>query len=203
MNICPKMINIRRKKIDEGDVETDRLTIDPTDDSIASIKHIVVNFDEPVAVRFLAFHIKEKMYCAKYKILNAEKRICDYKNIRYVHFHFSLSGYSPNESEYLIAFLPRFIDCSRLSILTNELCAIAEWLGIKQINCIVFRYGAPVHGIGDSTHWQKQLNKAIKETKELSLLYKFVGRIRPIPISLKDKNLTISKNAPLENINVS
>jgi len=203
MSICPKVITIRRKKKYEGDIETDRLPIDPTSDSIASIKNIVINFDEAVSVMFLAFHINNNVYCEKYKIQEAEKRICDNKDIKYAQFYFSLSGCSPDESEYLVAFLPRFKECSELSKLANELCNITEWLDIKQINCIVFRYGAPVHGTDDIRHWQKQFTKAIKEMKELSLIYKMDGRIKHISTFLKNINLTISKNEPLENINVS
>jgi len=203
MSICPKVITIRRKKGNEGDIETDRLPIDPTSDSIASIRNIVVNFDEAVSVMFLAFHINNNVYCEKYKIQKAEKRVCDNTNIKYAQFYFSLSGYSSNESEYLVAFLPRFIECSELSTLANELFTITEWLDIKQINCIVFRYGMPVHGMDDSMHWQKQFNKALEETKELFLIYKMEGKIKHIPTNLKNINLTISKNEPLENINVS
>jgi hypothetical protein len=202
MNVCPKMLTIRRKRKDESDIETDRFPIDPTDDSIASIKNIVINFDEAVSVMFLAFHTKNNIYCERYKIQDADKKVCD-NNIRYTHFYFSLDGYRPDESEYLVAFLPRFINCSELSTLTSELCATAEWLGIRQINCIVFRYGAPVHGMDNIIHWQRQLDKTIKETKELSILYKVTGKIKHIPTSLKEKNITISKNILLENINVS
>jgi len=53
------------------------------------------------------------------------------------------------------------------------------------------------------THWQRQFNNTIKETKELSILYKIAGKIKHIPTFLKEKNITISKNIPLENINVS
>jgi hypothetical protein len=203
MNICPKIITIRRKKKDEGDIEADRFPIEPTYDSIASIKNIDIRFDEPVSILFLAFHVDNDVYCTKYKIPEAEKRICDNKNIKYAQFYFSLSGYSPNESEYLVAFLPRIVKYSELPKLTDELCSIAEWLEKKQINCVVFRYGAPVHGMDDVRHWQKQLNYAIKETKEMSLLLKMEGTIKHIPTFLKNKNLTISKNIPLENINIS
>jgi len=203
MSICPKIITIRRKKINEEDIETDRLPINPTYDSIASIKNILINFDEAVSVLFLAFHITNNDYCARYKIKEADKKVCDNKNIKYVHFYFSLDGYSSDESEYLVAFLPRFVKCSDLPTLANELCNMAEWLDIKQVNCIVFRYGAPVHGMEDITHWQKQFNKTIKETKELYMLYKIAGKIKYIRTSLKEKNITISKNIPLENINVS
>jgi hypothetical protein len=113
MNICPKVITIRRKKKDEGDIETEQFPIEPTNNSIASM------------------------------------------------------------------------------------------LEIKRINCVIFRYGAPVHGMDDIRHWQKQLNNAIKKTKDLSLLYKMEGKIKHIPTFLKNINLTISKNIPLENINVS
>jgi len=203
MNMCPRVITMRRKKRDEGDIETEQFPIDPANDSIASIKNIVINFDEAVSIMFLAFHVKDSLYCTRYKIDKADKRVCENKNIQYAQFHFSLDGYTSDESEYLVAFLPRIIQDSELSKLTNELCGIAEWLGIKQINCIVFRYGAPVHGMDNITHWQKQLNNAIKETKKLSLLTKMEGKIKHIPTFLENKNLTISKNIPLENINVS
>ena len=201
MNICPKVITIRRKKINEEDIETDQLPITPTYDSIASIKNIIIHFDEAVSIMFLAFHTTNNAYCAKYKNKKADKKVCDNKNIQYVHF--SLDGCHPDDSEYLVAFLPRFVNYSELSTLTDELCNIAEWLDIKQINCIVFRYGAPVHGMDNSTHWQRQFDKTIKETKKLFMLYKIAGKIKHIPTSLKEKNITISKNIPLENINVS
>jgi len=203
MNICPKVITIRRKKKSEDDIETDRLPIYPTYDCIASIKNIDVHFDESVSMIFFAFHTINHAYCLRYKSLKAEKKVCENKIIHYVHFHFSLGGYSADESEYLVAFLPRFTKYSELPILANELCSIAEWLNIKQINCVVFRYGKPVHGMGDSTHLQKQLDKEIKEMKEFSILHKMVGKIKDIPISLKEKNLTISRNIVLANINVS
>jgi len=203
MDICPKVITIRRKKKDDGDIETDRFSIDPTYDSIALIKNIVLNLDEAVSLILLTFHINEKSYCTKYKIHKAGKRVCDIKNLHYAHFYLSLDGHSPDESDYIVAFLPRIMKYSELLKLANELCSIAEWLDIKYINCIVFRYGKPVHGMDDIKHWQKQLNSAIKETKELYLLYKMEGRIKHIPTFLNNKNLTISKNIPLENINVS
>jgi hypothetical protein len=203
VNICPKVITIRRKKLNKEDIETDRLPIDPTYDNIASIKNIILHFDEAVSIMFLTFHITNNAYCARYKIQEADKKVCDNKNIQYVHFYFSLGGCPPDESEYLVALLPRFVKCSELSTLATELCNMAEWLDIKQANCIVFRYGSPVHGMDDSTHWQRQFNKTIKETKELFMLYKMVGKIKHIPTSLKEKNITISKNIPLENINIS
>jgi len=203
MDICPKKITIRRKKKDEGDIVTDKLPIDPTYDSIASIKNIFIHFDEDVSLMFLAFHIKDGIYCAEYKIQEAGKRVCEIKNIQYAHFYFSLRGCSSDESEYLVAFLPRIMQYSELPKLANELCDVAEWLGLKYINCVVFRHGKPVHGTEDIKHWQKQLNKAIKETKNLYNFYKMEGRVRFIPAFLKNKNLTISKNIPLENINVS
>jgi hypothetical protein len=203
MNLCPKVLTIRRKKISEGDIETDRLPLAPTYDCIASVKNIVINFDEAVSMIFLAFHTRNNAYCEKYKLQEAEKRYCDNNNILYVHFYFSLGGYSASESDYLIAFLPRSKGCSELPKLTNELCNIAEWLGIKYINCIVFRYGKPAHGMDNTMHLQKQLDIAIKDAKGLSLVYKMVGRIKEIPVSLEEKNITISKNIALANINVS
>ena len=203
MNVCPELLTIRRKKKNEDDIETEKFPIEPTDDSISSVKNIVINFDEAVSFIFLAFHTKNNAFCSRYKIKEAEKKVCDNKNIQYTQFYFSLKGYSYNESEYLVAFFPRFIDCSDLPILANELCSIAEWLDIKEINCIVFRHGKPVHGMDDIMHWQRQLDKAIKETRKLSLLRKIDGRIKHIPVSLKNKNITISKNIPFENINVS
>jgi hypothetical protein len=203
MTICPKVLTIRRKKKTEGDIETDRLSLNSTYDCIASINNIVINFDESVSIMYFAFHTINNAYCTEYKLLEADKRVCDNKNLNYVHFYFSLGGYSASESEYLVAFLPRFTICSDLFIFSYVLCSVAEWLGIKQINCVVFRHGKPVHGMDDSTHLQKQLDKAIKETKEFSILHKMVGRIRDIPTSLKEKNLTISKNIALANINVS
>jgi hypothetical protein len=203
MNICPKLITIRRKKESEDDIITDRLPVFPTNDQIASIKNIVINFDEAVSIRFLAFHTGNNSYCSKYKIQNADKRVCEYPNMNYVHFYFSLGGYTFKDSEYLVAFLPRVLKYTDLPKLTNEFCNIAEWLGIDYINCIVFRYGAPVHGMDDSRHWQKLLDKAVKETKGLSLLHKMEGMIKHIPITVENRNLTISKANPFENINVS
>jgi len=203
MDICPKVITIVRKKKNEGDIETELFPIDSTHDSIASIKNIILNFDETVSLLFLGFHIKDDIYCTKYKIHKADKRVCEIKNIQYAHFYFSLGGYSHDESDYLVAFLPRIIKYSELSILAQELCNIAEWLNLKYINCIVFRYGKPVHGMDNIVHWQKQFDNAIKETKNLYNFYKMEGKIKFVPTFVKNKNLTISKNIPLENINVS
>jgi hypothetical protein len=203
MNICPELLTVRRKPKNKGDIVTDLIPVCPTSDKIASVNNIVIHFDEAVSVRFLAFHVDNKAYCQKYKIQDAERRLCEKSGMCYVHFYFSLDGYSFKDSEYLVAFLPRFVKCDDLSKLTNELCDVAEWLGIDYINCIVFRHRSTAHGMDDSSHWQKQLNKAVEETKKLSLLHKMEGMIKHIPVSLKDKNLTISKAAPLENINVS
>ena len=203
MNICPKTIYIRRKNTDAKNIKTDRLEINPPDDCIASIRNIVINFDETVAVMFLGFHTKDKKYCTIYKQTNAEKYFCDNKPIKYVHFYFSIDGCPPGETEYLVAFLPRSKTIAELSVLANELRNVTEWLKIKQINCLIFRFGAPVHGMGDSMHWQKQLDKNIKEMKALSVIRTMRGRIKEISVSLQNKNLTISKNYPMENINVS
>jgi hypothetical protein len=198
LSICPKVVTIRRTKTPRSD----RLTISPVG-STASIENIVVNIDEPVNVRLLAFHVMGMSYCANYKIIDAEKRFCLDIKSQYVHFHIQKEGYPPEMSEFLIALLPRSKTESELYRLANELCDIAEWLDIKQkINCIIFRYGPPVHWMDDSVRWQKQLEGAIKETRLNYFIDKIVGRIKHIQEGDK-RNLTIHNAALFESINIS
>jgi hypothetical protein len=167
------------------------------------IKSVIVHIDEPVAIMLLAFHAKDKSYCKKYKTNSAEKRFCD-NAIDYIHFYLSLEGYLSDESKYLIALLPRVKSYSELEKLANEFCKITEWMEIKgKMNCLAFRYGPPVHGTDNIRHWQKQFEKNIKDTKDLYIIHRMEGKIKHIPASFANKNMTISKNNLFDNINVS
>jgi hypothetical protein len=167
------------------------------------IKSVIVHIDEPVAIMLLAFHTKDKSYCEKYKINGAKKRFCD-NIIDYIHFYLSIEGYLSDESKYLIALLPRFKSYSELEKLANEFCKITEWLEINEkMNCLVFRYGPPVHGTDNIRHWQKQFEKSIKNAKELYIIHRMEGKVKHIQTSFANKNMTISKNNLFDNINVS
>jgi hypothetical protein len=117
LNICPKTIILRRTP----KFGSDRLDIIPTDPGIASIKSVVTHINEPLSIMFIGFHTKNKAFCAEYKITGDVKRVCDIEiKINYVHFYLSLEGYPAGESEYLVAFLPRFQPPSELQNLSNE-----------------------------------------------------------------------------------
>jgi hypothetical protein len=165
---------------------------------------VVTHIDEPVSILLLGFHTKRRTYCAEYRIEDADKRICEIA-IDYVHFCISIEGYPVNESEYLIAFLPRMILPAGLQKLADEFCYIAEWLEIAQkINCLVFRYGPPVHNTDNIMHWQKQFQRNLEETRALYIVSSRVeGRVRHIATSPVEKNMTISKNQLFECITVS
>jgi hypothetical protein len=189
LNFCPNSITLRQTH----DPGSDKLDISPND-SIAMIKSVIVHIDEPVSIMLLAFHTKDKSYCKKYKINSAEKRFCD-NVVDYIHFYLSFEGYSLDESKYLIALLPRSKKYSELEKLANEFCKIVEWLEIKEkMNCLVFRYGPPVHGTDNIRHWQKQFAKNIKDAKELYIIHQMEGKVKHIPTSSANKNMTISKN---------
>jgi hypothetical protein len=195
---CPKTITLRRAH----DAGSDKLDIIP-DNSIAAIKSVIIHIDEPVAVMLLGFHVKGKLYCEKYRLDNAEKRFCD-NVVDYIHFYLSLEGYSLGESKYLIALLPRLKVYGELEKLANEFCTVTEWLEIKEkINCLVFRYGPPVHGMDNIKHWQKKFKEKIENSRQLYVIPRMEGNIKHIPISSHDRNLTISKNNLFDNINVS
>jgi hypothetical protein len=214
MEICPREENIRRKEIEKGDFRgTDRLELNPTYDSIASIKNIIVNFDESVSIRFLVFHTTNNAYCKNYKINKPDEKICDICDkgkMQYVHFYFKFS-FEINrndviEYKYLVAFLPFSANCSELSTLTNELYQMAKKLKIKKAYCKVFRFeskSSPKHSGMDTFNWQKELNNAIEN--ELFKPYIIEDKIDNIERSLKEKNITISKNItnPLQQIKVS
>jgi hypothetical protein len=194
--ICPKPITIRRTKAPNSD----RLAIVPVD-SIASIENIVINIDEPVTIRLLAFHTIGKFYCSDYKIEPAEKRLC--LDIESKYIHLSKEGYPAEKSEFLLAFLPRSKTAGELCHLTKELCDIIEWLEIKQnVNCIVFRYGPPVHRNDDSIYWQKQFETIINETRRDYLIGQITGRIRHVRED-DYKYITIHSANLFESINIS
>jgi hypothetical protein len=198
LTICPGTTTVRRTKT----LYSDRLTIVPVD-SIASIANIIVNIDEPVTIRLLAFHTANNLYCSKLKAENAEKKFCLDIKSRYVHFHFLKDGYPPEKSEFLIAFLPRSKTKNELYQVAKELCDIAEWLGGKQkINCIVFRYGHPVHRMNDLMQWQKQLEKILCETQKNYFIGKIEGRVKDVRVD-KCKNITIYNTNLFESINVA
>ena len=203
MDVCPKTIHIRRTKTNNDSIKTDRLEIIPTDECIASINNIIVNFDETVSVKFLGFHAKNNMYCKTYKNPNAKKIFCKEMIMKYVHFYFSVDTGIQNNDAYLVAFLPRTKTTSELTILAEELCAAVKWLEIQQINCFIFRFGVPSHGTENAMHWQKQLNKNINEMKERLFITNIQGTVREVSRALSRVNLTISKESQMYRINVS
>lgn len=198
MTICPKTVTIRRTRAPDSD----RLTLVPIG-NIASIASVVVNIDEPVTIRLLAFHVVGRYYCSNYKIEGAEKRFCLGVKSRYVHFHILKEGYPPEKSEFLIAFLPRNKTEGELYKLVKELCDVSEWLNVKQkINCIIFRYGPPLHWMDDSFRWQKQLKIVIEQTRADYLISQIEGRIKHIREE-DSRNLTVYNANLFESINVS
>jgi hypothetical protein len=151
----------------------------------------------------LAFHVQGKLYCKEYRLDNAEKRFCDVA-VNYIHFYLSLEGYPLDESKYLVALLPRVKNYNELEKLADELCKVTEWLEIKEkTNCLVFRYGPPVHGTDNIKYWQKQFEKSIEATRQLYIVHRMEGRIKHISILPSAKNLTISKNSLFDAINIS
>jgi hypothetical protein len=199
LEICPKTVTIRRTKMPNSD----RLTIIPCN-NIASIENIIINIDEPVTIRMLSFHVIGNRYCSDYKIATAEKRFCTDIKSRYVHFHISKKGYPPEKSEFLISFLPRNKTDSELYQLARELCDIVEWLEIRtKMNCIVFRYGLPVHWMDDPIPWQRKLEKILKETHADYIIDPIEGRIKHIREEKKCVNLTVYGANLFESINVS
>jgi hypothetical protein len=186
LNICPNNIVIRRTH----DVGSDKIDI-ISSGSIASIQSIIIHIDEPVSIMLLAFHTKNKYYCRKYKNEDADKKFCDNK-IDYIHFYLSLEGFPSDESKYLIGFLPRYKNIFELEKLADEFCKVTEWLKVtERVNCLVFRYGLPVHGTDNI------------DTRQLYIIHQMEGMIRHIPQKSSNKNLTVSKNSLFNSITVS
>lgn len=202
MSLCPNKICIRRTKTPG----TEKIDLIPVRD-LAFIKKLVVEINEPTSIRFLAFHVKDKTYCDALKIEDADKRFCSVIKSKYVHFQIEKEGLPPERALFLLAFLPRIQPESELEQVVKELCDIIEWLGIKQrVNCIVFRYGAPVHRKDNSRHWQKSLEKTIEETRKLYTVGQIKARIEHIPENIqknKTRQLTIHAASPFESIDVS
>jgi hypothetical protein len=172
-------------------------------DCVASIKNVIVNIDEPVNIRFLAFHTIGKLLCNEYKDEKAEKIFCKDINAKYVHFHFSINGYSSDNSEYLVAFLPRSKMYGELYQVATELCDIIEWIEFRRkVNCILFRYGHPIHSMDSPFRWQKQLEKIITETRNDYTIGRVEGKIKHVRED-SCKSLTISAASLFDNINVS
>ena len=199
MNFCPKMICIRRTP-KKG---SDRQELNPSKD-IAFIERIVIHIDEPVKIRFLAFHTKDNAYCTSVKNRSAEKQFCqDIKSAKYVHFQIEKEGYDSDKFMFLLAFLPRAKIESELYLVAKELCDIAEWLEITQpVNCIVFRYGTPRHQVQNEIKWQRDLEKAIKETRGIYTIGQITGRIKHIRED-NQKQITIWPASLFDSINVS
>jgi hypothetical protein len=164
--LCPKAKIITRTS---QEPLSDRLSIVLPDgdeylEPVAYIESIIAQIDERVMVRLLAFHTEDGVYCAEYKDDNAEKRFCcDNSATRYVHFHCSIDR---NPVDYLLAFLPRSKNKEDLRTVVVELYMTAKWLNISQeINCIIFRYGRPIHESENKYHWQEILDNYLEEMK--------------------------------------
>lgn len=204
MELCPGTICIRRTTTSG----TEKIDVTPVFD-LAFIEKLVVEINEPVNIRYLGFHVKDTIYCNSLKNQNADKHFCmDFKaKPKYVHFEIIKEGYPPEKSLFLIAFLPRSKSENELNHVAEELCGIIEWLGVLQpVNCIIFRYGSPVHRKNSLTQWQRSLDNAIKGTKGLYTVGQITGRIRHISENVqknKARHLTISPASPFESINVS
>ena len=198
MKICPNFKNIRRSKI----VGSDRIDLTSTY-NLASIKNIIINIDEPVAIRLLGFHIDDSSYCKSLKITNAEKKYCDRKKSQYVHFQIIKEGFPEEQSQFIIAFLPRIKLEHELEVVVKEICDVIEWLEIKHnINCIIFRFGKPVHNTEDTFRWQRQLEKIIKQVRNYYTIGQINGFIKQVRQD-NEKCLTISAASCYESINVS
>jgi hypothetical protein len=198
LEFCPNTICIRRTER-KG---SDRIDLTPVYD-LAFIEKIVINIDEPVIIRFLGFHVKDKTYCGSLKVQNVNKRFCFELKSRYVHFQIIKEGYPTEKALFLLAFFPRIKSDQELYQVVKELCDITEWLGIRQqINCIIFRYGAPRHQKDNRYQWQRNLEKTIKETKKLYTIGRFIGRIKHIQEN-NNRCLTISSANLFDSINVS
>ena len=198
MKICPNLINIRRTK----DADSDRISLTSTN-NLASIKNIIININEPVAVRLLGFHVNDALYCKKLKIANEDKKYCEKLKSNYVHFQLKKEGLSEDQSQFIIAFLPRNKLKHELEIVVKEICDVIEWLELKQnINCIIFRFGKPVHNTEDTYKWQRQLDKVIKQVKNYYLIGQINGMIKQVRQE-NEKCLIVSAAYRFESINVS
>ena len=198
MEFCPNVICVRRTKI----VGSDRINLAPIH-ALAYIKRVIINIDEPVNIRFLGFHVKDKAYCDSLKIQNTNKRFCTDIKSQYVHFHLIKEGYQPEKSMFLLAFLPRIKTENEMEQVVKELCDVIEWLEMRQqTNCVVFRYGSPRHQKDNRYQWQKSLDRIISETKDLYTIGRVVGRIKHIHED-DERCLTISTADLFDSINVS
>jgi hypothetical protein len=205
VNICPKSVTIRRVK---GAAASDTVDIKPVS-SIANINKIIVNIDEPVNIKFLRFHKHDDYYCNKYKLLEYDKCYCnDIKTHNFVHFYITIE--ESNNKAIILAFLPRNKTEVLLRQVANEICDICEWLEEKQnVNCIVFRYGKPVHRSDNKFKWARQLSLVLKEAREHSTMAgSLTSRVNHISeeTSLKvqkTRTMTIKPGNSLDCINVS
>jgi len=198
LKICPKLKNIRRTK----EVGSDRVNLTSTN-NLASIRNIIINIDEPVAVRFLGFHINNVSYCKELKITNEDKKYCEMLKSQYVHIQLVKEGFPEDQSQFIIAFLPRIKLDHELEIVVKEICDVIEWLEIKQtVNCIIFRFGKPVHNTEDTFKWQRQLDKVIKQVRNYYMIGQINGLIKQVRQE-NEKCLTVSAAYRFESINVS
>jgi hypothetical protein len=194
MLLCPKEKIIRN--VDSRDV--DRIDLMPVE-QIANIDQIVANTDLPVHIRLLSFHTKENVYCAKYKVENAEKKLCCEPPMNYVHFY--LLKEKPLPDKYLLVFLPRSKGNDELRKVADELYTMVQWLKVDgEINGIVFRYGKPVLSSDNIKHLQNVLMKCVKDKKWDFCSMNVI--VKAVTIG-ENKKLVISNNKPFECINVS
>ena len=197
MLICPQDIIIKRTE----EVGSDKFDLLPTND-IASIKSIEIHMDETIRIKLLGFHVNEKVYCDAYKIQGADKRYCETKKSKYIHFLIDDEGFLHDESMFVLAFLPRSKADNEIEKIVKELCEIINFFEIKQnINCIIFRFGKPIHDMDNLLKWQKVFDRKLIEINKNNLI-KVYGRIKHVREGGK-KCLTIRHAALFDSINVS
>lgn len=197
MKICPQDIIIKRTE----EVGSDKVDLLPTNE-IAAIKSIEIYMDETIRIKLLGFHVNEKAYCESYKILEADKRYCEAKKSNYIHFFIDKEGFLQDESMFVLAFLPRAKSENEIEKIVKELREIINFLEIKQnINCIIFRFGKPIHDTDNLLKWQKQFDKKLTEINKNNFI-KVNGRIKHIREDSK-KCLIIRRANLFDSINVS
>jgi len=174
-----------------------------SDCSIAFIENIVVNIDEPVIIKLLGFHVKDKLYCNSYELLEANKRFCEEIKLKYVHFQITKEMPAAERIMFIIAFLPRIKLDSELDLIIKEISATIDLLEINQtVNCLLFRFGKPRHQTDNKFKWQKQFDKKLAEINKKYKLGLINGRIKHVRED-NEKCLIISSALLFDSINVS
>jgi len=198
LNICPRDEIIRRTKV----VGSDKIDLIP-DYNIANIEKVVVHIDEPVVVKLLGFHVKDELYCNSYEITLADKRYCEGMISKYVHFQITKEVSATEQKIFLIAFLPRIKLDNELDHIANEISNTIDFLEINQnVNCLLFRFGKPIHHSDSNTHWQKQFDKRLAVINRKYKTIQINGRIKQV-CEGNGRSLTISSAPLFDSINVS